>query len=187
MKVLQAFRATLLFAAAALLVACASVTGQRVMTFSEADMARLLEQHGPFQRRLMEVLDVKVNRPSVRLLPGSNRLASAFEVVATERVSHRTLSGRLAVEYGLRYDEEDKAIRMTQVKVNDLVLNDVPADKRAGIRNLGSLIAENLLDDAVLYRFKASDLKNAEGRGVRPKAVDVTSRGVEVTLAPIGH
>ncbi len=71
--------------------------------------------------------------------------------------------------------------------MNELQLNDVPADKRSGLRNLGTLIAENMLDDAVLYRFKPADLKSAEGYGLRPGAVNVTSRGVEVTLAPAGR
>jgi hypothetical protein len=170
------------------LAACASLGGgSKVMTFSEADMARLLEQHGPFQRRLLEVLDVRVQRPTVRLVPESNRLATSFDVAATERISRTTLNGRIAIEYGLRYDDVDKAIRMTQVKVNNLQLNDVPMDKRGGVKNLGALIAENLLDDAVLYRFKPSDLKNAEGVGLKPGGIAVTSRGVEVTLAPVNR
>ena len=180
-------RALSCLALAALLAACASLGGSRVMTFSEADMARLLEQHGPFQRRLLEVLDVRVQRPTVRLVPSSNRLASSFDIAATERVSRTTLSGRIAIEYGLRYDEQEKAIRMTQVRVDELDLHDVPAAKRAGLKNLGALIAENLLDDAVLYRFKPADLKTAEGVGLRPGSVAVTSRGVEVTLAPLNH
>ena len=44
-----------------------------------------------------------------------------------------------------------------------------------------------LLDDLQLYRFKPGDLKSAEGYGFKPGAVTVTSRGVEITLAPIGH
>jgi len=44
-----------------------------------------------------------------------------------------------------------------------------------------------MLDDSVLYRFKASDLKNADGKGFKPGAVNVTSRGVEVTLAPVAR
>jgi hypothetical protein len=178
-------RSLFLLVVAGVLAACASVTPPRTMTFSEADIARLLEQHGPFQRRLLEVLDVRVQRPSVKLLSSANRLASSFDVSATERVSRTTLNGRIAVEYGLRYDEGAQAIRMTQVRVNELVLNDVSPAKQAGLKNLGSLIAENLLEDAVLYRFKPSDLKNAEGRGFKPGAVNVTSRGVEVTLAPL--
>jgi hypothetical protein len=180
-------RALLALALAALLAACATRDGSRTMTFSEADLARMLEQHGPFQRRLLEVLDVRVQNPTMRLMPQSNRLASSFDVAATERVSRRTLSGRLAIEYGLRYDDVDKAIRMTQVRVNQFQLNDVPSDKKGGVQNLGALIAEHMLDDAVLYRFRPGDLKNAEGVGLKPGNVEVTSRGVQVTLAPVGR
>jgi hypothetical protein len=179
------WRAGLSLVLAAVLAACASVGGSRVMTFSEADLARMLEQHGPFQRRLLEVLDVRVQRPTMRLVPESNRLASAFEVSATDRLGGRTLGGRIAIEYGLRYDDLDKAIRLTQVRVTTFQLNDVAAEKRKGVQNLGALIAEHMLDDAVLYRFRPSDLKNAEGMGLKPGNVAVTSRGVEVTLAPV--
>jgi hypothetical protein len=173
-------------AAAAAVGACATLGGGRVMTFSQADMARLLEQHGPFERRLLEVLDVRVQRPTVRLLNLTDRLNSTFDVVATERLSRSTLRGRMDVDYGLRYDAEEKAIRMTDVRVNSLLLDDVPAEKRAGTRNLAEVIAEHLLEDTVLYRFKASDLRSAEGRGLKPADVRVTSRGVEVRLAPLG-
>jgi hypothetical protein len=186
MKLLQALRATLLLVLVAVLAACASVNAPRTMTFSEADMARLLEQHGPFQRRLLEVLDVRINRPTVKLLPFSNRLASELEVTTTERMSGKTYPGRIAVEYGLRYDEQDKVIRMTQVKVNKLQIDNLPSPQHSGLSRLGTLIAENVLDDAVLYRFKPADLKSAEGKGYKPGAVTVTSRGVEVTLAPVG-
>lgn len=188
MKTIHQFRAVWLLALATLfLAACATLDAKRTMTFSDADMARMLEQHGPFQRRLLEVLDVRVQRPSVKLLPATNRLASAFDVSATERMSRTTLNGRIGVEYALRYDEQDQAIRMTQVRVDEFQLNDVSPEKKAGMQRLGTLIAEYMLEGAVLYRFKPADLKNAEGRGVKPAAVTVTSRGVEVTLAPIAR
>lgn len=173
-------------AAAAMLGACATLGGGRVITFTQTDMARLLEQRGPFERRLLEVLDVRVQRPTVRLLHLSDRLNSTFDVMATERLSRATLRGRMDVDYGLRYDAEEKAIRMTDVRVNSLQLDDVPAEKRAGTRNLAGLIAEHLLEGTVLYRFKPSDLRSAEGRGLKPADVRVTTRGVEITLAPLG-
>ena len=179
------WRATLSLALAAVLAACAGLGGSRVMTFSEADLARMLEQHGPFERRLLEVLEVHVQRPTMHLVPAANRLASVFDVSATDRVSRRTLGGRIGIEYGLRYDDVDKAIRLTQVRVTTFQLDNVPADKRKGVQNLGALIAEHMLDDAVLYRFKPNDLKNAEGMGLKPGSVAVTSRGVEITLAPV--
>lgn len=170
----------------ALLAACAT-PGPRTLSFSDAEIARLLEQHGPFQRRLLEVLDVRVQRPTVRLLPESNRLFSELDVVTTERMSGKTYQGRIAVDYALRYDEALQAIRMTQVRVTKLHIDNLPSPQQSGLSRLGALIAENLLNDAVIYRFKPADLKNAEGRGYKPGAVTVTSRGVEVTLAPVAR
>jgi hypothetical protein len=184
----HSFRAFLLLALSAfILAACSTLGGSRVITFSDADMARMLEQHGPFQRRLLEVLDVRINRPSVRLLPESNRLSTELEVSTTERISGKTYPGHIAVNYGLRYDEPTQAIRMTQVRVDRLQIDNLPSPDKSGLTRLGALIAEQLLDDAVIYRFKPSDLKNAEGRGVKPSAVAVTSRGVEITLAPVSR
>lgn len=188
MNHIQRIASLLLVAAIGLfLSACASVMGPRTMTFSEADITRLLESHPPFQKRLLEVLDVRVNRPSVRLLPESNRLSTDLDVSTTERISGKTYSGRMAVDYALRYDEAAQAIRLTQVRVNRLQIDNLPSPEKNGLNRLGALIAEQLLNDAVLYRFKPNDLKNAEGHGYKPGAVTVTSRGVEVTLAPIGR
>jgi len=172
---------------AALLAACASLGGAKTIIYSEADIARMLESHPPFQRRLLDVLDVKVNRPTVRLLAGANRLSTDLDVTTTERVSGKTYSGRMTVDYALRYDDSMQAIRLTQVRVNKLQLDNLPSPEKGGLNRLGALIAEQLLDEAVLYRFRPSDLKNAEGRGYKPGAVTVTSRGVEVTLEPISR
>ena len=186
MKKLSHIRAFLLLAVTTFfLTACGTMLSPRTLTFTNADFARLLEQQGPLQRRMLEVLDVRINRPTVRLIPETNRLSSSFDVAATERISRTTLNGKIALDYALRYDEAEKAIRMTNVKVNDFRLNDVSPEKARGVKNLGSLIAEQVLENLVVYRFKPNDLRNAEGKGYRPGAVTVTSRGVEVTLAPM--
>jgi len=181
-------RAWLALSAAALLIViagCASVAGPRTLVLGVADLNRLLDEHGPFQRRLIDVLDVRVQHPKVRLLPDSNRLASDFEVGLTERVSGRSYNGRMAIDYGLRYDDTVQAIRLTQVRVNRLEVDKLPSQSQSGLGNLGKLIAENLLDDAVLYRVRPEDLKSAEGRGYKPGNIAITSRGVELTLVPI--
>jgi hypothetical protein len=183
---IQRMRTRLLIAAATfVLAACASLGGQKTITFSEADMTRLLVQHGPFQRRLLEVLDVRIDQPNVRLLSGSNRLASDLQLVTTERISGKTYQGHIAVDYALRYDATLQAVRMTQVHVDRLQIDDLPSPGKDGLNRLGALIAEDLLDGAVIYRFKPADLRDAEGRGYKPSEVSVTSRGVEVSLEPI--
>jgi hypothetical protein len=187
MKLLQAVQRAAWLMLALWLAGCATLGGPRTITFTESDLARLLEERGPFQRRLLEVLDVRVNTPSVKLLPESNRIATEMEVSTTERISRQTYKGRIAVDYALRYDEAAQAVRLTQVHVTHFHIDNLPAPQQSAINRLGRLIAETLLEDLALYRFKASDLKNAEGKGYRPSAVTVTSRGVEITLAPINR
>ncbi len=188
MNYFQRISSLLLAASMALfLAACASVMGPKTMTFTDADLARMLETHGPFQKRLLEVLDVRVQRPTVRLLPETNRLSSDLDLVTTERVSGKTYTGHISVDYGLRYDDAVQGIRMTQVRVNKLQIDGLPNPEKTGLSRLGALIAEQMLNDVVIYRFRPNDLKNAEGRGYKPGAVTVTSRGVEVTLAPVGR
>ena len=59
---------------------------------------------------------------------------------------------------------------------------DTDAPSRQADR-IAAFVAERLLEGATLYRFKPEDLRTAQGLGVKPAAVTVTSRGVEVTLA----
>ena len=185
MNISRAFRATLIAAFAMLLAGCAGIGGPRTITFTESELTRLLERAAPVDRRLLEVIDVHVSAPRVKLLPETNRLFTELDVSTTERMSGKTYGGRITLDYALRYDDTAKAIRLTQVRLGKFELDGVPSPTMRGLNRLGVLIAETMLDDLVLYRFKPSDLRDAEGRGYKPGAVTVTSRGVEVTLAPV--
>src|SRR6266516_2389292 len=62
------------------LAGCAGLGGPRVFTFSEADITRALERRAPFEKRFMELLDVHIAAPRVRLLLESNRVATEMDV-----------------------------------------------------------------------------------------------------------
>jgi len=129
------------------------------------------------------VFDVRVGVPSVRLLPDSNRLASELDIDVGDRVGGRNWRAHLALDYALRYDEADTAIHLSDVRVRQLqAAPDAPSRQS---ERIAALVAERRLERAALYRFKPQDLRTAQGLGVKPGAVTVTSRGVEVTLAPV--
>jgi hypothetical protein len=135
----------------------------------------------PVQRRLLEVFDVTLSSPHVTLLPETNRLGTEFDLGVGDRLGGRNWRTRLGLDYGLRYDESDQAIHLSQVRVRRLQTDtDVPSRQADRI---AAFVVERLLEDALLYRFKDEDLRTAQGLGVKPGAVTVTSRGVEVTLA----
>lgn len=170
--------------AASLLAGCAGFGGPKVITLDEAEMARLVARNFPLERRALEVLDLRLEAPRVALLPQSNRLATDLEVQATERLSARRFQGRLSLDYGLRYDEALQAVRLSDVRVQRLQFDGASERLQPYVERLGTLLAEQVLRDAVIYRFKPEDLDKAGRRGYRPGAVTVTSRGVEITLAP---
>ena len=168
--------------AAAFLPAC--VTVPRTVTLSEADISRALDRRMPVQRRLLEVFDVTLSSPHVTLLPDTNRLGTEFDLGVGDRLGGRNWRTRLGLDYGLRYDESDQAIHLSQVRVRRLNV-EVDAVSTGPTERLAAIAAEQLLEGVPIYRFKPQDLKTAQGLGVKPGAITVTPRGVEITLAPI--
>jgi hypothetical protein len=170
--------------AALAVTGCAQLAGPRTVTLSEADLARMIEKQFPFDRRFLEVFDVRVSAPRLKLLPETNRLGTALEVQTSDRLFGKSYRGRIDMDYALRYDEAEQAVRLTQVKVGKLEIDGASGQLQSAIERLGPLLAEQVLKDLPIHRFKPEDLRNAQGLGYKPGAVTVTSRGVEITLTP---
>jgi hypothetical protein len=168
----------------ALMAGCAGLGGPKVITLSETDLAARLDRQLPFERRLLEVFEVHITAPRIRLMPEANRLATEFDVEVSDRVFGRAVSGRLALDYALRYDAQAQAIRLADVHVGTLAIDGVPGNAASAAQSIGPLVAEQLLEGLPIYRFRPEDLKTAQGLGFEPGGVAVTSRGVEITLRP---
>jgi Protein of unknown function (DUF1439) len=181
---LRLLAALILVCATSWLAGCAQLAGPRVMTLSEADFARMIGKQFPFDRRLLEVLDVRVAAPQLTLLPATNRIGTALEVQTSDRLFGKTYRGRIDMDYALRYDDAEQAIRLTQVRVGRLEVEGLPVQLQAAFDRLGPILAEQVLKDLPIYRFKPEDLRGAQGLGYKPGAVTVTARGVEITLVP---
>ena len=167
-----------------LLAACGGLMGPRTFRLSEAELTELVAKQFPYDRRFLEVFDVRVAAPRLTLLPEANRIATELPLEASDRLFGHVYKGQLSLDYGLRYDEQDHSIRLTQVRVNQLVFDNVAAPVQPVVNRLGGLLAEQLLKDLAIYRFKPEDLKRAQDRGYQPGDLKVTSRGVEIALNP---
>jgi hypothetical protein len=168
----------------ALVAAGCAALGPRNLTLSEADLGRLLASRFPTTQRLAEVVDVTVSSPRVWLIPERNRLGGTFDVNAAERLFGRAANGKLAMECALRFEPADDSIRLTQVRVQQLQMETGGAALPLQAQRIGSLLAEKVLDDMAVYRLKPEQAERLHAAGLRTGAVTVTSRGVEVTLAP---
>lgn len=166
------------------LAGCASVVSPRTITLTEADVARQIAKQYPLERRLLNELTVRVEAPRVKLLSDSNRIATEFDFSGSLDRSGKGSRGTIALDYALRYDEAAQAVRMTQLRVEKVQIDNLGDKPKAVVEKFGALLAEQLLNDIAIYRFKPEDLKTAEGKGYKPGSVTVTSRGVEITLVP---
>jgi hypothetical protein len=172
-------------AAALLAVSCAGLGLPATITLGEADLQKLIERHFPLERRFLDVLEVTVSTPWLRLLPEDNRLATTLEVSARDRLFGGNWHGRLALESSLRFDSGDQTLRLRQVRVDEFALDNAGAAVRPQAERLGALVAERVLEDLAVYRIPAERLAQMQRLGLAVQAVMVTARGVELTLAKV--
>jgi hypothetical protein len=176
-------RRRFLIAATATLAACAAID-PRNFTLSQAELQALLERQFPRQQRLMELLDVSLTKPSVRLVPERNRIATALDLSATERLSGRALRGSLAIEHALRFEPSDATVRLAHVKADAMQLELAGTPLSGQAARLGGMLAERLLDDFVIYRVSEDKRQLLSRAGVNNADVAVTARGIELRFAP---
>lgn len=167
------------------LVACAGLMGPPKVTLSQSEIEGLVQRNFPIDRLLMEIFDVTVHAPRVQLVPERNRLAAVVDVRARNRLFAGTWQGQLHFDAALRWEPRDQTVRLSQVRVQDLALAQPGALNRSTLERLGAAVAERVLEDSSIYRLSAERAAQMHKLGVEPGAVTVTSRGVEITFAPL--
>jgi len=164
------------------LSACAGLDGPTRITLSQADLQALLQRNFPIDKRVLEVFEVKALAPELRLLPERNRLAAVAQVQVRERLRASAWTGRLDFDTALRWEPSDQSVRLTQVRVLELVVDDAGTGQRRSADRLGAVLAERLLEDLSVYRLSPERQAKLIKLGAQPSAITVTSRGVEITF-----
>lgn len=164
------------------LAGCAGVFGPPSVTLSPREIDRLLARQFPLERRVLEVVDVTLDTPSVRLLPERNRLAVALDLAARDRVLGGRWRGRLEFDAALRWEAADRSVRLAQVRVQDFRLDGNPGATRSGVERLGGALFERLLEDRSLYSLPEERAERLRQAGYAPSRVDVTDAGIEIAF-----
>jgi hypothetical protein len=170
-----------------LLVGCAALApGPRTIEISEAKLGELINRQFPFNSRYLELFDVSLSAPQVRLMPAENRIGTTFSYsLGSLLLGARPFQGRLDLSYGLRFEPTDDTVRLTQVRVEGFEVPGVPPLYASRANRLGALLAESLLQNLVIHRLKPEDLQAVRGRGYQPGALTVLPGGLRLQLDPI--
>jgi len=167
------------------LAACAA-DGGRTFLLPRRRLDELLARQFPYTRGFGGLAELTLRAPRLTLLPASNRLATAFELEVAERLTGRHATGALDLDYALRFDPAQGAIRMADVRVNRLELDQLPPAQRQLVSRYAPRLVEQLLADLVIHRFPPEQLATARDLGLEVAALRVLPEGLQVELAPPG-
>jgi len=160
--------------------------GPRTVGISEAKLAQAIAGQFPFNSRYLELFDVSLATPRVRLIPDQNRIGTELGYsIGASLLGSRQMQGTLNLSYGLRFEPSDGTVRLDGVRVEGFDVPGVPLAYASRANRLGGLLAESLLKDFVVHRVKAEDLQTAQGWGYQPGALQVVPGGLQLQLTPV--
>jgi Protein of unknown function (DUF1439) len=185
MNQMQLQRRVVLLLPSLLVGVSACATSPRTLTFSQADLTRWAQARFPMDRKMLEVLDLTLSNPQFNLRPEANRLAAVLDLSGKDRLFGRNFTGRLAFDGSLLFDANEQVVRLADVKVSELKLDGLPPAVQSAARGLGPLLVQQVFERQPLYRFKPEDLQRAAVAGLKPGSLQITERGIELSLVPL--
>ena len=167
----------------ALLSGCAGIMTHDV-DISESQLTLLMARQFPMERKVMEVIDLNITNPVLTLIPQANRVGTELDVTAVDRLFGSAAMGHVKLDYGLRFQPSDHTIRMTQVRVRELTLSSGSNELRGAAQRIGGLVAENALENLVLYRMKPAQADEMDRLNLVASPITVTPQGLHMTVSP---
>jgi hypothetical protein len=180
-------RRSLFVIAAALamgLAGCATLMGPRTVEISREQLLAKLSKQFPMRKTLAEVFEVEVQAPRLQLNPDTNRVASEFDIQATDRLFGRSYQGTVGVSFGMRYEAQDRTIRLNTVTIDKLAIAGLSEATQRQWTKLGAMLAQEKLQDYPIHQFKPEDLREVDRRGYQVEDIRVTAAGLSVKLVP---
>ena len=168
----------------ALLASCVGLGVPRTIHISQARMQAALDERFPLRHRVLEIFELQLAAPQLRMLPQENRLAATLAIQGTNLLDKRGFDGRLVFDFGLRFDGADASVRLVQPRIEALQTGrGMRLDER--LQPLAAQIVQTALDGLVLYRVKPAQIEALRAAGFRPGALTVTADGVTLAIEPL--
>lgn len=151
---------------------------------SAARLQAAVAQRFPLRYPVQGLMNLDVQVPQLRLLPGLNRLAAEMVVDAASPALQRSHQGKLDVEFALRYEATDRTVRGHQLRLARLQFPSLQPGVVALLNTYGPALAERTLLEVVLHTLSPQDLALPDILGMQPGNITVTSEGLTIGFVP---
>jgi hypothetical protein len=129
-------------------------------TASRDELQAMIAQQFPRSQRYAEIFTVALSDPQLALNAETNRATIAARVsIASPLMRAGQVDGTVALSSALRYDAVARALRLEQPKAERLELQGLSGGDSERLRQIGGLVAQELLQGQVLRTFTAEELR----------------------------
>lgn len=165
----------------AMLAACATLLPMQEFEIPLSRLQRDMDTRFPINHRYLELFDVALTQPKLSLRPESDRVVVGFDAKVLSPFTNKPVEGKMQVSGQLRIDQQRRALVLADPRLESLgSLTDAGNGKLA---RLGVILAEDLLNNRVLYSF-APDAFVVAGQRFNPTRITTRENGLVVSFEP---
>lgn len=160
---------------------CASFLPMQEFEIPLSRLQREIEGRFPFNSRYLELIDVSLSKPVLSLSPKDDRLLASFDAKLLSPLTRQPMQGRMQVSGQLRIDPQRRALVLAEPRLESLGGLADPGNSR--LVKLGTMLAEDLLNNTVLYTF-APDTFMVAGQRFNPTRITTRQNSLVVSFEP---
>ncbi len=164
-----------------LLAGCASLLPMQEVEVPLSRLQREMDKRFPMNNRYLDLFDVTLSHPKLSLEPDNDRLVAAFDAAVLPPLARKALEGRMQVSGKLRIDPKRRAIVLVEPRLDSL--GNLANVSQGKLGKLGVMLAEDLLNNTVLYTF-APDAFTVLGQRFNPTRITTRSNSLVVSFEP---
>jgi hypothetical protein len=169
--------------ACGVLASCASLVGPRQIEVPLYKLQAGIDRRFPVDNRVLELFDIRLSRPQLTLLAGSDRVALNMEAYVAPPFIKQSWSGSLALSGRLVVDPARGAVLMSEPRVDKFAIDGVDEARQRQLGKVANVLMNKVIRDVPVYSFRMEDLRYAGVQFV-PTRITSTSDALLVTVEP---
>jgi hypothetical protein len=150
---------------------------------SKVEVQQALSEKFPRTVNYKGVFKVTVANPVLTLDPEANRLTTTVDTtIASSLLLAKDITGKIALNSGIKYDAQSRALRLDQPVVNDVKVDGQADQNNQDIAAIANLVVGEMLNNYPIYTFTPEQL---ELKGQRFEPGEITIGKDKITVEVI--
>jgi hypothetical protein len=166
-----------------LLSGCASLLPPQEIEIPLSRLQQSIQKKFPYAERYFGLLDVTLSNPVLSTQPAADRMLIALDAQVLPPLVKSPWQGELLISGTLRIDPAQRAVLLTEPRLENIKLNAATGTYTSRLARLGTQLAEDLIGETVLYTF-ASDAFVVAGKRFVPTGITTRKDSLVVSFEP---